>query len=149
MVQSPLAWLAVGIALMAVEIIMPGFIIFWFGIGAVITAALVYIGLLQSQILQWFCFFISSAAFLALWFGYLKDRVKVKTADDALDVTLTGRKGKCIQDIIPPQIGEVELYEMFHGVTVWKAQSKEVIYKDEQIVVEGADGIKLIVKKIL
>jgi len=149
MMLSPVAWLAVGIVLMAVEIIMPGFIIFWFGIGAVITAALVYVGLLQSEISQWFCFFISSGAFLALWFGYLKDKVKVKTADDALDVTLAGKKGKCIQDIIPPQIGEVELYEPFHGVKVWKAQSKEIIHKDEQVVVEGADGIKLIVKKSL
>ncbi|MDH7554597.1 MAG: NfeD family protein [Spirochaetota bacterium] len=148
MALSPIAWLAIGIVLMAVEIIMPGFIIFWFGIGAVITAALVYIGLLESEISQWFCFFISSGAFLVFWFGYLKDRVKVKTADDALDVTLAGKKGKCIKDIIPPQIGEVELFEPFHGVTVWKAQSKELIRKDEQIVVEGADGIKLIVKKL-
>ncbi|GAB4220928.1 MAG: hypothetical protein Kow00102_11880 [Spirochaetota bacterium] len=148
MALSPIAWLAIGIMLMAVEIIMPGFIIFWFGIGAVITAALVYIGLLESEISQWFCFFISSGAFLVFWFGYLKDKVKVKTADEALDVTLAGKKGKCIQDIIPPQIGEVELFEPFHGVTVWKAQSKELIRKDEQIVVEGADGIKLIVKKL-
>ncbi len=86
--------------------------------------------------------------FLVFWFGYLKDRVKVKTADDALDVTLAGKKGKCIQDIIPPQIGQVELFEPYHGVTVWKAQSNELIHKDEQIVVEGADGIKLIVKKL-
>ncbi|MEJ5360760.1 MAG: NfeD family protein [Spirochaetota bacterium] len=148
MALSPVAWLAVGIVLMAVEIILPGFIIFWFGIGAVITAAFVYIGLLQSEISQWFCFFISSGAFLVFWFGYLKDKVKVKTADDALDITLAGRKGKCVQDIIPPQIGEVELFEPFHGVTVWKAQSKELIHKDELIVVEGADGIKLIVKKL-
>ena len=148
MALSPIAWLAIGIVLMAVEIIMPGFIIFWFGIGAVITAALVYIGLLESEISQWFCFFVSSGAFLVFWFGYLKDRVKVKTADEALDVTLAGKKGKCIQDIIPPQIGVVELFEPFHGVTVWKAQSKELIRKDEQIVVEGADRIKLIVKKL-
>lgn len=148
MVLSALAWLAIGIVLMAVEIIMPGFVIFWFGIGAVMTAALVHIRLLQSEISQWFCFFISSAAFLAFWFGYLKDRIKVKTADDALDVTLAGKKGKCIKDIIPPQIGDVKLYESFHGINVWKAQSNEVIHKDEQIVVEGADGIKLLVKKL-
>ncbi len=147
MVLSPVAWLAIGIVLMAVEIIMPGFIIFWFGIGAVITAALVYVGLLQSELSQWFCFFISSGAFLAFWFGYLKDRVKVKTADDALDVTLVGKRGKCIEDIIPPQIGEVELFEPFHGVKVWKAQSNEEIRKEELIIVEGADGIKLVVKK--
>ncbi|MCX8125216.1 MAG: NfeD family protein [Spirochaetes bacterium] len=147
MTLSPVAWLAIGIILMAIEIIMPGFIIFWFGIGSLITAALVYSGILQSEISQWFCFFISSGAFLALWFGYLKNKVKFKTADDVLDVTLAGKKGKCVQDIIPPQIGQVELFEPFHGVTLWKAQSNEIICKDEQIVVEGADGIKLVVKK--
>ncbi len=147
MMLSPIGWLAVGIVLMAIEIIMPGFIIFWFGIGAIITAALVFLDLLQSEVSQWFCFFISSGAFLAFWFGYLKDRVKVKTADDALDVTLAGKRGKCISDIIPPQIGEVELYEAFHGVKVWKAQSSQTIVKDEEVIVEGADGIKLKVKK--
>jgi len=39
------------------------------------------------------------------------------------------------------------LYEPFHGVKIWKAQSNEHIVKGEQIVVAGADGIKLIVKK--
>jgi len=144
---SPIAWLTVGILLMAVEIVLPGFIIFWFGIGALITSLFVYLNLLNTDIWQWFCFFISSGAFLGLWFGYLKDKVKVKTADDSRDVTLAGIKGTCTQDIIPPQIGEVELYEPFHGVKIWKAQSNEKIVKGEQIVVEGADGIKLIVKK--
>lgn len=144
---SPSVWLTIGIILMAVEILLPGFIIFWFGIGALITAVLVYSGLVESYTWQWFCFFISSGAFLGLWFGYLKDKVKVKTADATPDVTLTGKKGKCTQDIIPPQIGEVELYEPFHGVKIWKAQSNEHIVKGEQIVVAGADGIKLIVKK--
>jgi len=144
---SPIAWLAIGIVLMAVEIIMPGFIIFWFGIGAVITAALVYIGLLESEISQWFCFFISSGLFLVFWFGYLKNKIKIRTTDDALDVTLAGKRGKCVKDIIPPQIGEVKLFEPFHGVTLWKAQSHDIIHKDELIAVEGVDGIKLIVKK--
>ena len=69
-------WLAIGLVLMGVEIIMPGFVIFWFGIGGIITAFLTRFMLLNSPEMQWLVFFGSSLAFLASWFLYFKRILK-------------------------------------------------------------------------
>ena len=48
--MTPLTWLAIGVILMAVEIVAPGFIIFWFGLGAALTALLSFTGIVESEI---------------------------------------------------------------------------------------------------
>jgi membrane protein implicated in regulation of membrane protease activity len=67
--MTPLTWLAIGVILMAVEIVAPGFIIFWFGLGAALTALLSFTGIVESDMIQWLIFFTSSILFLELWFG--------------------------------------------------------------------------------
>lgn len=140
-------WVAVGLILMGLEIIIPGFIIFWFGAGALLTALLTGIGLLSSGAAQWIVFFLSSLAFLALWFlGLKKMFVSPALADDR-DPTLTNIKGKVIQRIEPNVPGRVKLYDFYHGVQEWKAESKETIEMGEEVTVLEAEGINLIVKK--
>ena len=73
MALSPIVWLAVGLTLFAAEVLVPGFVVFWFGVGGVLTALLVYLRLLASAEAQWLFFFVSSFAFLGLWFGYLEE----------------------------------------------------------------------------
>ncbi|MGV7929773.1 MAG: NfeD family protein [Spirochaetota bacterium] len=66
---SPLTWLSIGLILAALEILAPGFVVFWFGIGGVFTALLVRLGILESAEAQWLFFFISSVSLVGLWFG--------------------------------------------------------------------------------
>lgn len=145
--MTPLTWLAVGVILMAVEIVAPGFIIFWFGLGAALTAFLSFTGIIESEPVQWLIFFASSILFLALWFGVLKKRLHPASDDDQRDPTLFNLRGKCIARIEPGKPGEVELYESYHGLTKWKAESTGVIEINDEIQVLEASGIKLIVKK--
>ena len=132
--MTPLIWLALGLILMAVEIVAPGFIIFWFGLGAALTALLSFIGFIESATFQWLIFFASSILFLALWFGFLKKRFYSKINDDQRDPTLYMLSGKCISQIEPGKPGEVELYETYHGLIKWKAESSEKIeINDEKL----------------
>lgn len=150
MAFSPLTWLAVGIVIMALEIVMPGFIIFWFGLGGVITALLVFIGIvpIESAEYQWLVFFLSSFALLGAWQFYFRKRFfKGKLSDESRDATLTNLKGKVSRKILPGIPGEVELYTLFHGIKIWQAESADAIDEGEEIVVVEADGIKLIVRK--
>ncbi|HCL56022.1 MAG TPA: hypothetical protein DHW82_03315 [Spirochaetia bacterium] len=148
-ISEPLIWLGIGILIMALEIVAPGFIIFWFGIGGVITSFFIAIGAVSSTEGKFLVFFISSLAFLSLWHFYLKNLpfFKKSTGDDVKDPTLTNLLGKVIKEIKPNISGEVELYEPFHGLKKWKAESQELIKIDEEIVVIEAEGIRLIVKK--
>lgn len=145
--MTPLIWLAIGVILMAVEIVAPGFIIFWFGLGAALTALLSFTGITESETVQWLIFFSSSILFLTLWFGVLKKRLQTGVEDDQRDPTLFNLHGKCITRIEPGKPGEVELYESYHGLTRWKAESAGIIELNDEIQVLEASGIKLIVKK--
>ena len=144
--MTPAIWLALGIILVAMEIIVPGFVIFWFGLSGLITAFFSFTGIIENQIYLWILFFVSSIAFLSLWFSVLKKRFSKEK--DERDPTLIHLGGKCIADIEKGRPGEVELYENYHGLTKWKAESYETILAGEEIQVVEASGIKLIVKRI-
>jgi membrane protein implicated in regulation of membrane protease activity len=150
MAFSSIIWFAIGIVIMALEIIMPGFIIFWFGAGGVLTALFVYIGLLpvDNGNAQWIFFFLSSLAFLGLWQVFLKKRFQSSVIDSSRDATLQNVRGKALSKITPGIPGEIELYTVFHGIKKWKAESAETIEAGDEVVVIDANGIKLLVKHI-
>ncbi len=141
-------WLAIGLVLMGVEIVMPGFIIFWFGAGGILTALLTKIFLADSPAMQWLVFFGSSLAFLAAWFLYFKRFVKKTDPSDVRDPTLLNLKGHVTVKISPGAPGRVELNDYYHSIKEWKAESDSVIEAGEDIEVIESRGINLVVKKI-
>ena len=143
--MTPVIWLALGVFLVAMEIVVPGFVIFWFGLSGIITALFSFTGIIQDQVYLWILFFVSSVVFLSLWFGLLKKRFNPQKEER--DPTLVNLNGKCTAHIEKGRPGEVELYESYHGLTKWKAESPETILEGEEIQVVEASGIKLIVKK--
>jgi len=145
--MTPFLWLALGVILMAVEILAPGFIVFWFGLGGVFTALLVFLEIIKAEEMQWLFFFSSSLLFIFLWFGYFRKKYFNSEIADR-DPTLTELRGVCIEKIEPKKPGTVELFESYHGLRNWKAESLEVILPEEEIQVVEARGIRLIVKKV-
>ncbi len=146
---SPLIWLAIGCVIMGLEVVVPGFVVFWFGLGAIVTAALTFFGVTESGASQWMVFFVSSLSTLGLWQLYFKKFFKGKVVDDVRDATLTNRRGRVTKRITPNMVGQVELYDVFHGLKTWSAQSNsELSFEEgEEVQVVEADGIKLIVRK--
>lgn len=150
MALSPITWLAIGIILMALEIIMPGFIIFWFGAGGLLTSLFVYTGIIPalSAEWQWIFFFLASLAMLGVWQVLLKKRFQGSVIDSSRDATLQNIRGSVTKIIAPGMPGEVELYTVYHGIKKWQAESAETLEAGDEIVVTDANGIKLIVKRI-
>lgn len=149
MALSPIVWLAGGIIIMALEILMPGFIIFWFGAGGVLTALFVFIGVIPADPAeaQWIFFFLSSLAMLGAWQFFFKKRFKGDTTDPNRDATLTDLRGKVTSRIEPGIPGEVELYNGYHGIKKWHAESTDTLDEGVEVVVVDASGIRLIVKR--
>jgi len=150
MAFSPIVWLAIGIIIMACEIIMPGFIIFWFGAGGVLTALFIFIGIIPADAAewQWIFFFLSSSALLGLWQFFFRKKFNADVVDESRDATMNRLKGRATAKISPGIPGEVELYSSYHGIKKWQAASTEVIEAGEEVEVSDANGIKLIVKHI-
>ncbi len=149
MALSPLTWIAVGVACLGFEIIAPGFVIFWFGIGALLTSAGIFIGAIgtDNAIAQWFFFFISSLACLLAWHFYFKKYFKSSADTDERDPTLNELRGKVAKAIMPDVPGEVELFTPYHGIKRWQAEAKEIIEEGSEIIVIEAKGIRLLVAK--
>ncbi|HON76911.1 MAG TPA: NfeD family protein [Spirochaetota bacterium] len=149
MAFSPFIWLAVGILIMGMEILVPGFVLFWFGIGGVVTSLLVFIKIIpeQNAVAQWVSFFLTSLLCLSLWHFYAGKYFKKSLTDETGDPTLQNLTGRVVKPVMPGVPGEVELYSGFHGIKKWQAEAKEVLEEGEEVRVLEARGIKLVVEK--
>lgn len=150
MAFSPNLWLAAGLILISLEIVVPGFVIFWFGVGALITSLGIFINVIPpgNAEAQWLVFFLSSLALLLLWHFYFKKYFGREVLDDARDPTVIELKGRIIKPITSGIPGEVELYTHYHGIKRWQAEADETLVEGDEIAVIEARGIKLKVKRL-
>ena len=89
-------WLVLGMLLVAGEIFIPSFTIFWFGLGALVVGFLMLVVELSfpAQILIWT---LSSITFTVLWFKYLKPRMVDKTSAGMSRDAAIGESGQVIK----------------------------------------------------
>lgn len=123
------------------EIITVGFLLFWFGVGALI--AMIASFFTSNIIVQMTVFIISSVILIFATKPLVKKFANQKTvATNAYSIV--GKKGIVIQDITEMN-GQVKI-----GGEIWSAQSesKDVIPKDSEVEVTKIEGVKVIVKPI-
>ena len=143
---SPIVWLASGIIIMACEIFVPGFIIFWFGAGGILTALFIFIGIIPENNAEWQWIFSLSplcpAGILAL---NPEKKFQRNTVDVSRDATLVNLRRKSnIED--RARIRRGRALQLVPRNKKWQAESDETIESGEEITVIDAKGIKLIVK---
>ena len=142
-------WASIGTLLFVIEILAPGFIFFWFGLGAIFVSilSLFLLKTLESQIIGWI---LLSAIFVATFFYWKsKNKKEIKSEDPIFKYV--GTKGDVIQEIRGKKIGKVRLDNPINGIFEWNAIGENddtVIEIGERVVVVGIDGIKLIVRKL-
>ena len=146
MTTSPneLVWLLAGLALMLAELATPGFILFFFGLGALVTSAWAWTGMggLGSQLVV---FLVSSLIFLVTLRKYAAGLFRGKKSHTGLpDNDYIGQHAMVVEDIDSTHLkGKIEL----HG-TRWNAAADAPIHKGIQVVVTGRKGLTLQVKSV-
>lgn len=120
-------WIVLGIILVLMEIVVPSFTIFWFGLGAVVTGLLLVA--LPDVSLKWqlLVFSASSLGFTFLWFRFLVPRRKNKTlpADDQAAI---GQMGiAATRALIPGEHGRVTFSVPVLGEESWMYLADEPI----------------------
>jgi len=141
---AEVVWFVLGAILMLLELLAPGLILIFFGVGAWVTAATVLlldIGL-NAQLLV---FSISSiASLLSLRQSIKKKYMDVSAEGEGqLEDEFIGRKAIAITDILPERDGKVE-YNGSH----WEAASQQKIKAKDNVRIVGMKSIKLIVEPI-
>ncbi len=145
---AELLWFLLGLVLILSELVLPGFVMIFFGIGAWITALGVLVGVADAFNVQLLLFLVSSILSLVLFRKqgkkYFRGRVS-HTLDDvaALD-DVRGGRAIVVEDIVPSTLsGRVE----FHG-TLWKAIADGEIKKGTPVEILERHDLTLKVKPL-
>ncbi len=140
--KPELVWFIIGLVLFLLELVLPGFVIFFFGVGAWVTALLCLIANPGIN-LQAIVFAVTSVLSLILLrrmiqkrFFYSKDELSKAVEDE-----FTGREAIAITDFGPGHTGKVE----FKG-TSWKAESTESIVNGQTVIIRSKEDFKLFVE---
>jgi inner membrane protein len=143
-----LIWCIVGIIMLMVEFVVPGFVIFFFGIGALFVALLCFLTTSLSINAQLIIFLVSSILFLIVlrrWFkaifrGFFGSKNKMPI-NKKYNV---GETATVTEKITPYEKGKIE----FHG-SMWSAESNREIAKGTTVVITEQNNLTFKVKPII
>lgn len=146
MLSNELMWFLSGLVLLLAEFIIPGFVIFFFGVGAWVVALLLWFNIDLSFSSQLFIFLLSSIFSLVIFRRYGKNyfQGKVVKEDAASFDDVKGEKAIVTEEIVPVRGGKVE----FHG-TQWNAESESAIAVGTTVEITERNNLTLTVKPLL
>lgn len=136
-------WLIIAGICLVIEMITTGFLIFWFGIGALLTMIVSFF-FPSNLILQTIVFIVSSTLLIFLTKPLVEKLTKSDNAVKTNAYSIIGKKGIVTQDINPTHgIGQIKV-----SGEVWSAKTSDgsIIEKGSQIEVIQIDGVKAIVE---
>ena len=145
LVSPATLWLIVCIVLAVLEMIIPGFIIGFFSLGALVTMLTVMIGLTSSFVSQMIVFLGTSVVFLILFHKVWKKKSKGNSSGDTTNFSLQLGKIIPVVEFIDPEQGCGKV--RYQGA-VWNASAKEKIAPGESVRLTGCDNLTLFVEPV-
>jgi membrane protein implicated in regulation of membrane protease activity len=140
--RPEVVWFIIGLVLFLLELVLPGFVIFFFGVGAWLTALLCLVAN-PGLNLQAIVFAVTSILSLVALrkiiqkkFFYSKDELSRDVEDE-----FSGREAIAISDFGPGKNGKVE----FKG-TQWTAESSSAVREGDRVVIKEKENFKLFVE---
>ena len=143
MFSAVFCWAVLGVILMFCELLLPGLILVFFGVGALVTAGIVWLFPL-SLAMQGVVFLLASLAFLfglRRWFRSIFLGRSTAKSEDALPEGLVGSEARVSSSIEPGKPGKV----MLNG-TAWTAESEECLEEGQRVEVVDQKSLTLIVR---
>ncbi len=139
-VLKPVVWIVAGLVIAALEMVVPGNVIIWFGLAAILTGIIAIF--VHNPYVHYGAFIILSggALFLAQWIGRKITRPEPEPVGA---LRLFGAIGLVIKEINPPELGRVKV-----DGEEWLAQSDESIGTGERVKVVRVEGTRLIVERL-
>lgn len=131
-------WAVGGLALIVAELVVPSFVLIWFGVGALVVAllmALTAIGL-TAQLAIWL---VVSLTLVAAWFKVFRPNMH-KTRIGMADAGVVGEVGVLVRDVAPFEKGQVRFQKPILGDDVWECIADEAIRNGERVRVLEVEG---------
>ena len=140
--RPEIVWFIIGLVLFCLELVIPGFVIFFFGLGAWVSA-LVCLAWSPGTNLQIIIFAVVSLLSLAALRRIMKKKFFYshgKESDDVED-EFTGKEAIAATDFAKDNTGKVD----FKG-TRWDAESSTHIKEGQRVIIIKKDSFKLLVE---
>lgn len=140
-------WLIFGAVLVISEIFIPNFTVFWFGLGGIIVAGVLWMlpGMTVSgQLLIWA---LASCLFTVLWFKYFKPRMTDRTTAGISGEAVIGEAGQVIRPPAGKNRGQVRFTTPLLGADEWSFICEDPVEIGERVFVKEISGNTLIVEK--
>ena len=137
-------WIIISGFFFLIEIFTVGFLVFWFGVGALI--AMIASFFIDNIIIQTTIFIVTSTILLFATRPFVNKFAKTENEVKTNAYSIEGKIGKVVQTIQPIEgTGQVKI----EG-EVWSAKSADntSISRNTEVIVEKIDGVKAIVKPI-
>ncbi len=135
---KPAVWIVVGLVLAALEMVVPGFVIIWFGIAAVVTGILAFV--VHNPYVE-FGVFIGLSALLLLLSQRIARRITKPEPEPVGANRFEGVVGRATRDIAPPELGRVKVLG-----EEWRAEADRPVAKGADVKVIRVEGTRLIVE---
>jgi len=148
MINPALYWLIIGVMLFFLELAVPGFILFFFAVGALLTALATW---LLPISLAWQLALFIGASLIAL-FGLrniIQQRLHTPPSkgdeeeDKDVMLAVAGDKGVVTTAIVPPAEGRIK-----YSGTTWRAIADEKIAEGEIVAIVAQKGLVIHVEKV-
>ena len=140
-------WLIFGMLMIIAEIFIPSFTIFWFGLGAIIVACVLW--LLPDMTFSWqlFVWAIASCIFTYLWFKFFKPRMKDRTKAGISREAVLGESGQVIKIPNAGKHGIVRFTIPLLGADEWPFICEEEVNPGDRVFIKDVSGNTMIVEK--
>lgn len=147
-VSAPLFWLIMGVILLFLELALPGFVLFFFGVGALVTSLGAYLFELN---LSWQLALFIVASLISLFSlrniiqrKFLQSSPEGEEDEDEDHLFVhSGERGVVVDGIKPPAEGRIK-----YSGTFWRATADEKIDEEEIISVVSRKGLVIHVEKV-
>ena len=141
-------WIILGILLIIAEIFTLGFVIFWFGIGALVAALAAYLGV--GLVGQFFIFALVSAA-LTLMSRTIFSKYLGHSEQESLKSGIEALPGK-VGTVVDASRGALQegSVKVFGSTwTAFPAQGERALVEGEKVEVVSVEGSSIYVKKLV
>ncbi len=141
-------WIVLGIALMAMEILLPSFVALWFGAAAVIVGVLLLFIPSLSVAMQVVLWVIFSIIFTWLWFRIMQPLAIDKTKAGLSREAIVGEIGQVLSAPTTERRGTLRFSVPILGADEWPFICSDEVASGDRVRVSDISGNDLIVIKV-
>ena len=141
-------WLVFAMILIMSELMIPNFTIIWFGLGAILVAAIMWAIPQLSLSLQLFFWAVASILFTFLWFKVFKSKMEDRTKAGLSLEAVLGESGLVVKSSSQDNRGVVKFTTPVLGSEEWVFICHEDACIGDRVRVVDVSGNTLIVKII-